>query len=508
MPIPAPTLSSRFLRSGSRMQVFIEKASLYDPFLGLTSFNELPSLGSDVSFTPSGTTESTPLYGEGWERATKNGLSGTISLVTFAPGDQAVVNKLIEASQARGPQAQIVYLFVLPDGGTVRGAAVVSEFVSNTAVRGVLSYSFNLLTDGPVIVDSLRPFQLFTSSGLWDWFTSGEPRNVDVLVVGGGGGGGNGGVGLAGGGGGAGGIRYYPGVPVSGPVAVTVGLGGNAGSNGSPSSFGLAYTAPGGGGGGTGSVTTPSVRDGASGASGGGAGAANVTGSAAFNGVGGLGFAPYGTRGSSALDGIIAGGGGGATGQGGAQPFVPRGTFVYPSAPASVESGTFFNEFAVGSGLPALFTSYGNVSSFVIVDGAFVVGGTNFQEFEDGPGVPAGFTKYTGVAVSVSVSLEALPAIGARGGAGITLDALGLGLAAEFGVPADFCGGGGGGTRPLFEPLIGAPGGLGGGGRGAGATQAAQPGVNGRGGGGGGGNEIFPTGAVGGLGFVLVRNAS
>src|SRR5690606_38958612 len=94
-------------------------------------------------------------------------------------------------------------------------------------------------------------YQVFTTSGTWDWEAAGQPATVDVLVVAGGGGGGS----RQGGGGGAGGVLIQEGVEVTGDVAVVVGVGGSGGSsggrgsNGGASSFG-AISATGGGGGG------------------------------------------------------------------------------------------------------------------------------------------------------------------------------------------------------------------------------------------------------------------
>ena len=94
--------------------------------------------------------ESIPIYGTSWDRAVKNGLSGTFNATTHAPGSNAVVADLLSAAQAVGSDAQVVFILELPDGGYLSGAAVVNDFVPNTPVRGVFSYSFNFQTDGAI----------------------------------------------------------------------------------------------------------------------------------------------------------------------------------------------------------------------------------------------------------------------------------------------------------------------------------------------------------------------
>jgi hypothetical protein len=162
-------------------------------------------------------------------------------------------------------------------------------------------------------------YEVFLSSGTWDWTAAGSPSTVDVLLVAGGGGGGSR---SGGGGGGAGGLRVVTGASVSGNVTVTVGSGGagasNAalgqGSDGAASSFG-AESAAGGGGGGEANITNTAGTAGRLGGSGGGGGrndaatsnggAASPTGQGNAGGIGGGGVAFGG------------GGGGGAGGAGG-----------------------------------------------------------------------------------------------------------------------------------------------------------------------------------------------
>ncbi|MEI7436694.1 MAG: right-handed parallel beta-helix repeat-containing protein, partial [bacterium] len=149
---------------------------------------------------------------------------------------------------------------------------------------------------------------IFTTPGTTNLtFTTGG--NVEVLLVAGGGGGGSGG-------GGAGGfLTTFTNITTTGPITVTVGMGGLHGSaaitgkNGSNSVFG-ALTAIGGGGG-----TLHDTATGKDGGSGGGAGGA----SGALTYTGGFGTAGQGNNGGSIVNkttpyGAAGGGGAGALG--------------------------------------------------------------------------------------------------------------------------------------------------------------------------------------------------
>ena len=174
------------------------------------------------------------------------------------------------------------------------------------------------LSVNPVLIEAAL-YEVFLSSGTWDWTAAGSPSTVDVLLVAGGGGGGSR---SGGGGGGAGGLRVVTGVGVTGNVTITVGSGGAGassgglapGSDGGTSSFG-SESAAGGGGGGEARATTDAGANGRAGGSGGGGGrqdtvnssggAASPSGQGNAGGIGGGGTSFGG------------GGGGGAGGSGG-----------------------------------------------------------------------------------------------------------------------------------------------------------------------------------------------
>lgn len=151
MSLPSPTLPTVTFDSGNETKLYVALASTYDESVGLVAGDELPVVGGDITFAPSGSIESIPVYGNTWDRAVKNGLSGTFNATTHAPGNNAVVADLLSAAQAVGSAAQIVFALELPDGGYLSGAAVVNDFAPNTPVRGVFSYTFSMTTDGTIV---------------------------------------------------------------------------------------------------------------------------------------------------------------------------------------------------------------------------------------------------------------------------------------------------------------------------------------------------------------------
>jgi hypothetical protein len=163
----------------------------------------------------------------------------------------------------------------------------------------------------PVVVE-VTIYEVFLSSGTWDWTAAGSPSTVDVLLVGGGGGGGA----WRGGGGGAGGVRVAESVAVTGNVTVTVGSGGTGNTGGSTpiaaqagglSSFGSEQST----GGGFGGIGENTNNAGGNGGSGGGAGGADTVGAKSP----GTGTSGQGSNGGNSFNAntvaLRAGGGGG-----------------------------------------------------------------------------------------------------------------------------------------------------------------------------------------------------
>lgn len=151
MALPTPTVPTVTFDSGSETRLYVKDITSYVETVGLAAADELSVVGGDIQFSPTGSVESIPVYGSAWDRAVKNGLSGTFNATTHAPGNDAVVALLLAAAQDVGEAAGVVFVLELPDGGYLSGAAVVNDFAPNTPVRGVFSYTFNFTTDGPIV---------------------------------------------------------------------------------------------------------------------------------------------------------------------------------------------------------------------------------------------------------------------------------------------------------------------------------------------------------------------
>jgi hypothetical protein len=255
------------------------------------------------------------------------GLSVQPGIAAAANGIDAEIGFTLEqgAFEIAGIQESLA---ITLDGGTATGEGAADGLTQSI---GVLLDSDGVAVANGInktIAASIDPgaasglnYEVFLSSGTWDWTAAGSPGTVDVLLVGGGGGGGSR---SGGGGGGAGGLRVLENVSVTANVTVTVGAGGagassavsggDAGSDGAASLFG-AESAAGGGGGGRARLDVNPDADGRAGGSGGGGGrqdagvssggAASPSGQGNAGGIGGGG------------NDFGGGGGGGAGGAGG-----------------------------------------------------------------------------------------------------------------------------------------------------------------------------------------------
>jgi hypothetical protein len=163
--------------------------------------------------------------------ANKVNTSGQASLTTAVSGTLPVAN---------GGTGDTTY---------TNGQLLIGNTTGNTLTKATLTQGSGItITNGAGSITiaasgggSLQT-EVFTAPGTWTKPSS--ATQVRVTVIGGGGGGSN----YPGFYGGCGGFAKAI-VPVSAPVAITIGAGGNPGSSGGTSSFGPAVSATGGGGG-------------------------------------------------------------------------------------------------------------------------------------------------------------------------------------------------------------------------------------------------------------------
>jgi hypothetical protein len=249
----------------------------------------------------------------------------SISVTVFAPAASSTITALAPAVISRlainTPTTNITFSGISPDlvgQFRVRVNPPVLAFelqaIAPSVSTGVAISPATIAIDlfaNPVVVEAAI-YEVFLSSGTWDWTAAGSPGTVDVLLVGGGGGGGA----WRGGGGGAGGVKVAESVAVTGNVTVTVGSGGTGNTGGSTptaaqagelSSFGSEQAA----GGGFGGIGENANNVGGNGGSGGGAGGAGVTGAQSP----GTGTSGQGSNGGNSFNDSTAapraGGGGG-----------------------------------------------------------------------------------------------------------------------------------------------------------------------------------------------------
>lgn len=110
---------------------------------------------SDISFQVSGSTDSQSIFCEDFDRVTKTGLSGSMSVTTLSPANCAseqfnTVDALIHASLKTGKQAKVLYAAKHPDGSWMYGEAVVTGQSWVLAARGANGRQFDLTTSGDI----------------------------------------------------------------------------------------------------------------------------------------------------------------------------------------------------------------------------------------------------------------------------------------------------------------------------------------------------------------------
>lgn len=140
--LPTATAPTDTLNSGNDTKLYLKAGA------SPTSAEQVPVVG-DINFQPSGQVESVPIQGDdGWDRAVKNGMGGTLTFRTMAPGDDTVVAEILTAADSVGPAAQLLGILELPDGRLYAGAFIVNQAVPVTPTRGTFAYDVTLTADG------------------------------------------------------------------------------------------------------------------------------------------------------------------------------------------------------------------------------------------------------------------------------------------------------------------------------------------------------------------------
>ena len=148
IPVPASTTP---LTAGSQAKLYIKARLDNTPW----SEDDAVPLARELGFTPTGAITVVPLFGEEFDRAVKTGKGGTLMIGTVAPDSHPVVDILLDAGDAVGPNAQVKFLVVNPDKRAYVGYTVVEAGTGQYDARNVFGYSINTTLDG-----KYQPFKL------------------------------------------------------------------------------------------------------------------------------------------------------------------------------------------------------------------------------------------------------------------------------------------------------------------------------------------------------------
>jgi|SRR6476469_3071123 len=149
------------LLSGTKSRAYVKAIS--ESGTVWTEANRVP-INSELTFTPTGSIQSVPVFGEDFDRAVKTGRGGTLSLMTLAPANDETVTVLLDASEAVSGDARVRVLIVNPDLRAYVGIAVVESAVPRYDNRNVFGYQISATMDG-----EYKPFtfteNMITSGG-------------------------------------------------------------------------------------------------------------------------------------------------------------------------------------------------------------------------------------------------------------------------------------------------------------------------------------------------------
>lgn len=144
MALPTASAPAENLLSANITKIYLKSGS--SPLAA----DELPLVGE---ITPNFTDAITqvPIYNDdGWDRAVKTGIGGSVTFNTMAPASNSVVAAVLAAGRSIGPSAQMLGILELADGTYLHGAFIVGYPNPATPVRGVHAYQITITADGPL----------------------------------------------------------------------------------------------------------------------------------------------------------------------------------------------------------------------------------------------------------------------------------------------------------------------------------------------------------------------
>jgi hypothetical protein len=143
MPNPTPTFAIDPLLSGNLAELYIRIGG----DVTAVALYKVP-LASDLSFTLNGQTEQVGIYSEAFDRAAKNGLSGSFTAEVRGSPRDAVIKALMDAATSQGQAANGTFIFIRGPRDAWSGNLIVSGVQSSDPVRGAAAYTITFETTG------------------------------------------------------------------------------------------------------------------------------------------------------------------------------------------------------------------------------------------------------------------------------------------------------------------------------------------------------------------------
>lgn len=148
MPNPTPTFATDPLLTGNLAELYVRIGAA----VTMDDDYKMP-LASDLSFQMSGQTEQVGIYSESFDRASKNGLSGTFSAEVRGSPRNSIMKSIMDAVVSQGQSALGTFIFVRGPRDAWYGNCIVSGAQSSDPVRGAAAYTISFETTGEVFYE-------------------------------------------------------------------------------------------------------------------------------------------------------------------------------------------------------------------------------------------------------------------------------------------------------------------------------------------------------------------